>query len=61
LQDIKDAVSRADLPTDVTDPVVNEISTESQRLFSVFLYHKDTNTSQDMLLKKAQDIQKKFE
>lgn len=61
VQQIKDGVSRADLPTDATDPSVNEISTESQRLFSVFLSHSDKNASRDILIKRANDIQKKFE
>lgn len=61
VQQIKDAVSLADLPTDATDPSVNEISTESQRLFSVFLSHTDKRTSRDILLQRANEIQKKFE
>jgi len=61
VQQIKDGVSLADLPTDATDPSVNEISTESQRLFSVFLSHTDKRTSRDILLKRANEIQEKFE
>lgn len=61
LQDIKDAVSRADLPTDATDPLVTEISTESQRLFSVFLFTTNKETSHDVLMKRAQDVRDTFE
>lgn len=61
VQQIKDAVNLADLPTDATDPSVNEISTESQRLFSVFLSNTDKTVSRDVLLHRANDIQKKFE
>jgi len=61
VQQIKDSVNLADLPTDATDPSINEISTESQRLFSVFLSNTDKTVSRDILIQRANDIQKKFE
>jgi len=61
LQQIKDGVSKAKLPTDATDPVVTEISTDSQQLFSVFLANTNRDTPKDALIKAARDIQKRFE
>lgn len=61
LQEIKDLVSKAKLPTDVTEPNITEISTDSQQLFSLFLANTDRNTSRDVLMKTARDIQKSFE
>ncbi len=60
VQEIKDGVSRADLPEDATDPSVAEIDTEAQRLFSVFLSNSD-NVSRDVLMERAREIQKNFE
>ena len=61
LQEIKDGVSKAKIPTDATDPVVTEISTDSQQLFSVFLANTNRDTPKDALIKVARDIQKRFE
>jgi multidrug efflux pump subunit AcrB len=61
VQDIKDGVSKASLPEDALEPSVREISTDSQRLFSVFLANKDKNTSKDTLMKRAKEIQTYFE
>lgn len=61
VQQIKDSTSKAKLPTDVTTPTVTEISTDSQQLFSVYLANTQKDTSKDVLIKTAQDIQKKFE
>lgn len=61
VQDIKDGVNRANLPEDALEPSVNEISTDSQQLFSVFLANKDKNTSKDTLMKRAKEIQTYFE
>ena len=61
LQQIKDGVSKTKLPTDATEPSVNEISTDSQQLFSVFLANTNRDTPRDALMKAARDIQKRFE
>lgn len=61
LQQIKDGAGKAKLPTDATEPSVNEISTDSQQLFSVFLANTNKDTPRDALMKAARDIQKRFE
>ena len=61
IQQIKDNVSRVDLPEDAIDPNVSEISTESQRLFSVFLSNTDPATSRDILMSRAKSIKELFE
>lgn len=61
LQQIKDGVSKAKLPTDATEPAVTEISTDSQQLFSVFLANTNRDTPRDAIMKAARDIQKRFE
>jgi len=61
LQQIKDGVAKAKLPTDATEPNVSEISTDSQQLFSVFLANTNRDTPRDALIKAARDIQKRFE
>ncbi len=61
LQQIKDGVSKAKLPTDATEPNVSEISSDSQQLFSVFLANTNRDTPRDALMKAARDIQKRFE
>jgi multidrug efflux pump subunit AcrB len=61
LQQIKDGVWKAKLPTDATEPAVTEISTDSQQLFSVFLANTNRDTPRDALMKAARDIQKRFE
>ena len=38
LAEIKDGVDKAQLPSDAEDPVVTEISTDSERMFEVLLY-----------------------
>lgn len=61
LQQIKDGVSKAKLPTDATEPNASEISSDSQQLFSVFLANTNRDTPRDALMKAARDIQKRFE
>ncbi len=61
VQQIKDHVEQADLPTDATDPVVSEISVESQQIYSIFLSNTNPNTPRDVMMATARDIQKKFE
>lgn len=61
VQEIKDGVSKANLPEDALEPSVSEISTDSQQLFSVFLANKNKNTSKDTLMKRAKEIQSYFE
>lgn len=60
VQEIKDGVSRANIPEDATDPSVAEIDTEAQRLFSAFLSTTET-ISRDALMEKAKEVQKNFE
>ena len=61
LQQIKDGAAKAKLPSDATEPAINEISTDSQQLFSVFLANTNRDTPRDALMKAARDIQKRFE
>lgn len=38
LAEIKDGVDKAQIPSDAENPIVNEISTDNEKMFSVLLY-----------------------
>ncbi len=61
IQQIKDGVAKAKLPTDATEPSVTEVSIDSQQLFSVFLANTNKDTPRDALIKTARDMKKQFE
>lgn len=60
-QEISDAVDKADIPDDATEPVVRSINTQSQLLFSVFLANTDPYISEDALFTAAYEVQRHFE
>lgn len=61
ITDIKDAVDKADLPSDAETPVVTSISTDTDRLFDVLLYGDSKTFSQSYILEKAEQLQKNIE
>jgi len=54
--DIKDAVEKADLPSDSEDPMVTEISSDNELMFNVLLYWNKDIYSQIYLVEKARKI-----
>ncbi len=54
LTDLKDKIDGVDLPADARDPVVSEIDVTQEKLFALYLYAKNENTSKFDLLQKAQ-------
>lgn len=54
--DIKDAVDKADLPSDAEEPMVTEISSDNEMMFSVLLYGDKDVYSQLYLVEKARKI-----
>ncbi len=61
LVDIKDKVDKVSLPSDAEDPMVMEISTDSDLMFDVYLYAKEQDISQWDLSDKAVVMQKYLE
>lgn len=61
LTDIKDKVTKANLPSDAEDPIVTEISTDNERMFNVLLFGKSDRFTRDYLQEKAQEIKKLLE
>jgi multidrug efflux pump subunit AcrB len=61
LVDINDKVDKVTLPTDAEDPVVTEISSDNELLFSVYLYAKSTLLTQEELYDKAVVMEKYLE
>jgi hypothetical protein len=49
------------LPTDAKTPNVIEIETDTNRAFSVFLYHKKGTASIDTLFARAHELKKALE
>lgn len=56
ITDIKDAVSKADLPSDAEDPVITKISSDNKMMFYVLLYWDKDTYSQLYLVEKARKI-----
>lgn len=61
LQDVKDKVDNISLPTDVEDPIVYEISTNNELMFSYLLYWKKSIFTQEYINQKARVIKDKLE
>ena len=58
LSDVKTAVAKVSLPADALDPIITEVSTDNQKMFSVLLYGKSSDNSPDLLKEKARKIKK---
>ncbi len=61
LTDIKDWVDKVDLPEDAEDPLVTELSTNSDLMFEVLLYWDSSKFSDFDLIQKAQYIKSSLE
>ncbi len=61
LTDIKDEVDKISLPEDAEDPIVSEISTNSDLIFEVLLYWDEKRFSKYDLMQKAQFIKANIE
>lgn len=61
LTDIKDWVDKVDLPEDAEDPLVTELSTNSDLMFEVLLYWDASKFSDFDLIQKAQYIKSNLE
>jgi len=58
LSDIKSAVDKVSLPGDAQKPLITEISTDNQRMFSALLYAKGSSFSPEYLKEKARKLKK---
>jgi multidrug efflux pump len=61
LVDIKDAVDKADIPTDANDPQVTALSTDNERMFTLLLYGDANIYSQQYMQRKARDLKHTLE
>jgi len=61
LTDIKDKVDKVSLPTDAEDPVVNEISTNNEMMFSLYMYADENKMSYEDLYDKSVSLKKYLE
>ena len=59
--EIHSKVSSVSLPTEVKEPNVTEIATSGNLAFSVYLYQKDNNASQDELIERAKVLHERLE
>ncbi len=56
LTDIKDEIDKTVLPTDVEDPIVTEISTDTKQMFDILVYAPENRISEWELKQKAEKI-----
>lgn len=56
LSKVQNGVNRVRLPTDANDSIITEIETDTNRIFSVFIYHKKNKASRATLTKKAIEL-----
>ena len=61
LVDIKDAVDKVDLPTEAEDPIVTELSSDNEVMFTAVLSADSSRYSMDYLKEKATKIQSQLE
>lgn len=61
LSDIRNSVNKVSLPADAKTPTINEIETDTNRTFSVFLYSKTPWVSKAVLLDRAISLKEKIE
>jgi len=56
LVDIKDAVDKADLPSEAEDPNVTEISSDNEMVFAAYLYADPASVPKDILYDHARKV-----
>lgn len=61
LTDVKSKVDIVDLPSDAEDPVVTDVSSEDNNIFSIVLYWEENKYSHDYLLSKADELKNSLE
>lgn len=61
LVDIKDAVDKADIPTDANDPMVTALSTDNEMMFTLLLYGDKATYAQQYLQQKAVQLKHALE
>jgi multidrug efflux pump subunit AcrB len=61
INDVRNKVNRVALPMDAKSPVITEIETDTNRAFSVYIYGKNTEPTQAMLLSRAIELQNTIE
>lgn len=57
MNDVRNAVSRVQLPSDAKTPVISEIETDTNRAFSVYVYSKNSDIDKAVLFDKAKRLQ----
>lgn len=61
LNDIRNSVSKVQLPADSKIPTITEVETDTNRTFSIFLFSKVPGISKSILLDRAIILQKAIE
>lgn len=61
LDNVRNNINRIQFPTDAKTPVITEVETNTNQIFSVFVYSKDNSASRALLTERAVELQKKTE
>ena len=61
VSDVRNAVTRVSLPSDANTPVVTDIETNTDQIFSVFIYNKKNADSRALMIDHAVTLQKELE
>lgn len=61
LDNVRNNINRIQFPTDAKTPVITEVETNTNQIFSVFVYSKDNSASRALLTERAVELQKKIE
>jgi HAE1 family hydrophobic/amphiphilic exporter-1 len=61
LNEVRNAVSRVVLPPDAKSPIISEIKSDTERVFSVLLYGKLESITDDKIRDRAQTIKETLE
>jgi multidrug efflux pump subunit AcrB len=61
MSDVRTHVSRASLPTDAKTPTITELETNTNQIFSIYLYSKEDTLSRAILIDRAKVLQKELE
>ncbi len=61
VNEIRNNVSRVSLPDDAKEPIVTDVDTDTNQIFSIFIYWKNKNTSKDLLIEKSNEVKNSLE
>jgi multidrug efflux pump subunit AcrB len=61
INDVRNAVSRVQLPADAKVPVITEIETDTNRAFSVYIYSENPLADKSILFDRAKRLQDMIE